>query len=93
MKISMSGRYSPDEFAEAIDRVIQNFTSNGADEFRAVTLYFNAYREKRHLQLRDEESGTTVQHLEYDGPFARPYRSISPRIQIVDQPNDQKQRS
>lgn len=90
MKISMSGRYSPDEFAEAIDRVIQNFTSNGADEFRAVTLYLNAYKEKRHLQLRDEESGTTVQHLQYDGPFARPYRPISPRIRIVDQPEDKK---
>lgn len=89
MKISMSGRYSPDEFAEALDRVIQNLAVNGADEFRNVTLYINPYREKRFLALKDETTGYTVDHLQYDGPLARPYNPISPRIHVVD-PSDKK---
>lgn len=85
MKISMSGRYSPDEFAEAIDRVIQNFRANGADEFRSVTIYLNAYRQKRHLLLEDAQSGATLQHLQYDGPLSRPFQPISPRLRIAEE--------
>lgn len=84
MKISMSGRYTAHEFAEALDRVIQNLTANGADEFRAATLYINAYRKKRHLSLTDERTGERIEHLQYDGPFARPFKPISPRITIVE---------
>lgn len=84
MKISMSGRYSPDEFAEAIDRVIQNFQASGADEFRSVTLYLNAYRNKRHLQLHDEQTGMTLHHLQYDGPLSRPFQPITQRLRIAD---------
>ena len=90
MKISMGGRYRPDELVEAFDRVVQNFQANGADEFRSVTFYLNAFHEKRHLVLRDEKTGNSLQTLHYDGPHERTYRPISPRIQVVDGGDDGK---
>lgn len=88
MKISMGGRYRPEELVEAFDRVVQNFQANGADEFRSITLYLNAFHDKRHLVLRDETTGANLQSLHYDGPHERTYKPITPRIKIIDEATD-----
>jgi hypothetical protein len=88
MKISMGGRYNPHEFVDAIERIVQSFTANGVDEFRTITLYLNAYGEERRILLRDEHSGRYVEHFHYDGPRERIYRSITPRLQIIDDEED-----
>lgn len=84
MKISLGGRYTPNELFDALDRVIQNFTANGVDEFRNITVYLNAYGEERQVLLRDEHTGKLVQHFHYDGPQERIYRPLIDRIRIVD---------
>ncbi len=82
MKITLAGRYSVDEFADAIDRTLQNLRQNGVEELQSVNMYFAAYADRRQIHLLDE-NGCRIEHLTFDGPSERRFRKATKNVRVV----------
>lgn len=82
MKITLAGRYSVDEFADAIDRTLQNLRQNGVEEIQTANLYLYMYADKRQIHLLDEE-GRKIEHLTFDGPRERAFRKVTDNVRVV----------
>jgi hypothetical protein len=82
MKITLGGRYTIDEFADAVDRVLQTFRYNGVEELFAANLYVNLHRERRAVHLVDD-AGLVIEHLKFDGPHERPFKVLTHNTNII----------
>ncbi len=82
MKISLGGRYTIDEFADAVDRVLQTFRYNGVEELFAANLYVNLHRERRSMHLVDD-AGLVIEHLKFDGPHERSFKVLTHSTNII----------
>ncbi len=85
MKISLSGRYTVDEFADAIDRTLQNLRQNGVEEIQQANLYFYTFADRRPIHLIDD-NGCRIEHLTFDGPRERPFRKVTDNVHVVQKP-------
>jgi hypothetical protein len=81
MKVSLGGRYRIDEFAAAIERVLENFRANGVEEIHTANLYLNIYKSKRAVKLVDE-NGNEIEHLKFDGPEERRFHPSTENVKI-----------
>jgi hypothetical protein len=90
MKITLAGRNSVDEFADAIDRTLQNLRQNGVEEIQNANIYIFTYADRRQIHLLDEE-GRKIEHLTFDGPRERPFRKVTDNVRVVQNPAHQEQ--
>jgi hypothetical protein len=82
MRISFGGRYSIDEFGDAIDRLLQNLRQNGVEEFLNVNLYLTPHDRKRVIELLDEQ-GQVIDHIKYDGPRERVFKRTGAGVRVM----------
>jgi hypothetical protein len=85
MKISLGGRYTIDEFGEALSRVLQTISHNGIDEVLYANLYLTLHKDKRSVELLDEH-GQVIDHLKFDNPQVSHFRRNSTGVRVVRSP-------
>jgi hypothetical protein len=79
MRISLGGVYSVAELSKSFDRVAQALAANGVEEIRGINLYVTLFRDRRSMALIDEH-GQEIEHLKFDEPARRPFKSVTGKI-------------
>jgi hypothetical protein len=82
MRISFGGRYSIEEFEDAIERILYNLRQNGVEEFLNVNLYLTPHDRKRVIELLDEQ-GQVIEHIKYDGPRERAFQRSGSKLRVI----------
>lgn len=83
LRIRLGGGYTPHEFLDAMDRIVQTLVANGVGEIRGANLYLQPFQGSRQLFFHDQETGAPFQILQYDGPHERPYKPITTRLRPI----------
>jgi hypothetical protein len=85
MKITLAGRYSVEQFLEAVERALHNLHVNGVEEIQNANLYLSPYADRRMVDLLDEE-GQRIEHLTIDGPRERKFHGAGENVRVVRPP-------
>lgn len=86
MRIKMSGAYTPEEFLDALKRIVDTLVDHGMDQIRGINLYINLYKGDYFLDIADQETGQPFQVLEHKGHkfdyWRRPIPDVEPGFEM-----------